>query len=265
MFANIKTIHSDVNTCSFAYCSVIVENIYTWQIVFFPKHVVIYIMSWRNLKTTCTKFNIHIVVFDNRNFTSNERNYYSFTLKPLIFRIIWVDTHRGISHNSFWTSSGYNCVFLFFANNLVAEIVKFSLLFFVNNLLIRKSRESFGVPIDHAHSTINQTFVIKVAKHFNNRFGTYIVHSECRTIPIARRTKFTKLFENDSAMLIGPLPSMFQKFLARKVSFFYSFLRQTIYHFCFSSNRSVVSSRNPTSIFPSHTSTTNKNILNRIV
>ena len=161
LFTNIKAIHAYVHTSSFADSSVVVENIDRRQVVFFSQHIVVYIVCRSYFQTTGTKLNVYIVIFDNRNDTSNQRNDYFLTFQPLVFRVVWIDTHCSITHNCFRTCSSYYCISAFrIAFYFVAQIEKFTVFFFVNNFFIAEGSQSFRVPVYHTYTAVNQPFIV---------------------------------------------------------------------------------------------------------
>ena len=76
LLTNIETVHTDIQTASLADRTVIIEYIDTRQIIFFAQHIVVYVMCRSHFQATGTKFDIHIVIFDNRNHTAYQGNYY---------------------------------------------------------------------------------------------------------------------------------------------------------------------------------------------
>ena len=136
LFAHIETVHAYVHTCSFADSAIVVEDINALEIVFFAKHVVVYVVSRSYFEATSTKFNINIFVFNNRNFATYDRNDYAFAFEMSVFRVVRVDTHCSVAHNGFRTSSCYDGISVF-ANDFITEVVEFALLFFEDNLFVR--------------------------------------------------------------------------------------------------------------------------------
>ena len=139
------------------------------------------------------------------------------------------------------------------------------MLFFVNNLFVAQRCESLRVPVDHAYTTVNQSFVVQVDKDFEYAFAALFVHSESRTVPVARCAQFTKLLQDNAPMFVGPFPSMFQELFAGEVGLFNTLLRQSVYYFGFGSNRGMVGSRHPASVFAFHAGAAYQNILDGIV
>ena len=137
--------------------------------------------------------------------------------------------------------------------------------FLINYFFIGKSSQSFRVPVYHTYTAIDQSFFKQVYEYFQYAFRTFFVHRESRTVPIAGSTQFAQLFQDNTSMFFFPFPGMFQKFVAGQVRFLDALLSQSVYNLRFSSDRSMVGARYPTSIFPKHAGTTDQDILNGIV
>jgi thiosulfate/3-mercaptopyruvate sulfurtransferase len=85
-----------------------------------------------------------------------------------------------------WDEWGNDCIASFsIIFYFVTEIIQFAVFFLVNNFFITESCQCFWVPVYHAYTAIDQTFVVKVYEYFDDTFATFFVHGECCTVPIA--------------------------------------------------------------------------------
>ena len=161
LLTNIETVHTDIHTGSFTQCTVVVENVNAGQIVLFTQHIVIHVMSRSHFKTTCTELNVYIIVFDNRNHTVYQRNDHFLSFQPRILRVIRIDTHSSIAHDCFRTGSCHYCITTFrITLHFVTKIIQFAMFFLVDNFFVRKGSQCFRVPVYHADTAINQSFII---------------------------------------------------------------------------------------------------------
>ena len=266
LFANIEAVHTHIHTSSFTDSSIIVEDINARQIVFLTQHIVVHIVSRCYLQTSCTELNIYIVVFNNWNHTVHQRHNHLLTLQPLILRVVRIDTHCSITHNCFRTSSCNNCITSFCVTfYLITQIKQLAVFFLINYFFITQCSQGFRIPVYHTDPTINQALIIKVDKYLDYTFAAFFIHCESSTIPVARCPQFTQLLQNNTSVFFCPSPCVLQELLTSQISLFNTLLCQFIHDLCFCCNRSMVSTRYPTSIFPHHTGTTYQNILNGIV
>ena len=92
-----------------------------------------------------------------------------------------------------------------------------ALLLFIDNFFGRKGCQRLGVPVDHAQTAIDKSFLIEVNEHLDDALATLLVHGESRTIPIAAGTQTAQLLQDDATMLVGPVPGMLEELLTGKV------------------------------------------------
>jgi len=221
-------------------------------------------MCRSHFQTSCTEFDIYIIILNHWDDTAYQRNNNLLTFQVLIFRVIRIDTHSGIAHNRLRTSSRNNGITVF-TLYLISQIIQLSMLLFVNHLLVRQSCQCLRVPVYHTHATVNKSLLVKVYKYFQHTFATLFVHSKSSTVPVTGCPQLTELFQDNPTMFICPCPSMLQKLVTSQISLFNTLCSQLIHHLCFGSDRGMVGSRHPTSILAFHTCTTNEDILNGII
>ena len=94
-----------------------------------------------------------------------------------------------------------------------------TLLLLVDDLLCRQCRQCLGIPVHHSHATIDKSLVVEVDEDFDDTLASFLVHGECRTVPVAAGTQTTKLLEDDASMFVRPVPSVLQELFAGKVMF----------------------------------------------
>jgi len=99
----------------------------------------------------------------------------------------------------------------------------------------------------------------------NDALAASLVHCEGSTFPVAGSTEATELFQDNSAVFVSPVPSVFEEFLASKVSLFDTLLSEFVNNLSFSSDRSVVGTWNPAGVFALHTSATDEDVLYGVV
>ena len=266
LLADVETVHTDIQSGSFAQCSVIVEDVDAGQIILFTQHIVIYVVGRSYFQTTGTELNVHIIVLDDRDNTVYQRNDYFLSFQPCVLGVVGVDTHCRIAHDCFGTGRCYYCIAAFrITFHLIAEIEQFSVLFLVDHFFVRKGSQRFRVPVYHTDTTVNQSFVVQVYKYFQYAFAAFLIHSKGGAVPVTGCTQFAELLQDNASVLFCPVPGMFQELITGQVCLLDALGSEFVYNFCFGSDGSVVSSRHPTGILAFHTGTTNQNILNGII
>src|SRR5690625_5763371 len=120
-------------------------------------------------------------------------------------------------------------------------------------------------PAYHLVSAIDQPHFIEPDKTINNSFVQTLLQSKPGSLPVAGSPQFLELIEYDSTMLVGPLPGVVQKLFPAQVTFFNSFLTQSLHHLRFGGDRRMVCTWYPARVVPLHPCAAYKDILDRIV
>ena len=92
-----------------------------------------------------------------------------------------------------------------------------------------------------------------------------VVHGEGSAVPVAGGAEAFQLFEDDAAVLVGPVPSMFEEFLASDVVFLDALLSQFVHHFSFGGDGGVVGAWHPAGVFAKQAGATNQHVLDGVV
>ncbi len=147
-------------------------------------------MRRSHFQTTCTEFDIYIIVFDNRNHTVYQRNDHLLTPQVLVLRVVRIDTHGSIAHDRFRTGGCHYGVTIL-AFDFITEVKQFAMFFLINYFFIGKSGQGLRVPVHHTYTTVDQSFFKQVYEYFQYAFRTFFIHRKSRTVPIAGCTQFT--------------------------------------------------------------------------
>ena len=220
------------------------------------QHIVIGVVSWRHLQTTRTELDIHIAVFNHRDDAVHERYNHLAPLQPLVLRILGVDTHGGITHDGLRTGSCHYCIIALLilvdditlclqsllvverlqVSHIIFQVEQMALLLFIDHLFGRKGGECLRIPVHHAESAIDEPLVVEIDKHLDHTLTALFIHGEGRTVPIATGTEATQLLQDDTAVLVGPVPSVFQELLTGQVTLLDAFACELLHHLCLSSD-----------------------------
>ena len=139
------------------------------------------------------------------------------------------------------------------------------MLLLIDYFLVAEGGLGFRIPVHHSCSAVDKSLVVKVAENFDNAFRTLVVHCESRAVPVAACSEFSELFEYYSAVLVGPIPRMFQEFVARKVGLLNALLCKFVYNLCLCGYRRMVRTGHPAGIFALHAGASYENILNSVI
>ena len=117
----------------------------------------------------------------------------------------------------------------------------------------------------HTHATVNLTLVVEVAEYLDNALGTSLIHSKAGAVPITRCTELTQLTEDNTAVLLLPLPSVGKELLTGQRRLVDTLSLELCNHLRLSSDTCVVSTWHPAGILAKHTRTTHQHILKGVV
>ena len=150
-------------------------------------------------------------------------------------------------------------------SKIVAQIIKLRLLLYEVHLIVGDGCTVHRIPVDHTEAAVNQPFLIQIAEHFRHRLGAEWVHRECGAVPVAGATQLAKLLQDDTAVVVSPVPGMLQELLTSKVGFLYALSSQLGNHLGFGGNGSVVGAGHPAGVLALHTGAAHQDILDSLV
>src|SRR6266480_8011296 len=96
---------------------------------------------------------------------------------------------RSISHDRFRARRCYFKKTARFIDDFVTNEIETSLLWFADDFFVRQRRLRGRVPVDHASPAINQSFLVKIDKHFLNGLDVIRAKSVALARPIAGTAK----------------------------------------------------------------------------
>ena len=262
--AHVEAVHAYIHTSGLGDCTVVVEDVDRGQVVLVAEHVVINVVGRCHLQTACTELHLDIFVHDNRHGATNEGHDNLLALEPLIAFVVGVDTDSGVTEDSLRARCGHDDVAVV-TLHLVTQVVELAMFLLIYNLLVGKSGESLGVPVDHAHPTVDESFLIEVAEDADHALGTGLVHCERGAFPIARSTELAELLENNAAVLVGPVPCVTQELLAGERVLLDTLLCQFSHDLGLGRYGCMVGTGHPACVLAGHACAANEDVLDCIV
>ena len=151
--------------------------------------MVVDVVRRRHLKASRTEVDVNVFIFNDRYLAPYQRHDDVLALEPLVLRVVGVYAHGGVTHDGFRACRCHNGVTAGLFYHHVAQVVKLGMLILIYHFLVGECCLGLWIPVDHAHSTVDEALVVQVAEHFDNAFRAFVVHSECRSVPVAARAK----------------------------------------------------------------------------
>ena len=96
-------------------------------------------------------------------------------------------------------------------------MVEMALGVLVDNLLVTDCSMSLRIPVHHPHSPVDPALLVEIDEGIDDRLGKVWIHRELRPVPVAGCAELAELAENDSAVLLLPLPGIFEELLAGQI------------------------------------------------
>ncbi len=244
------------------------EDVNGLEVVFLSEGIVVDVVRRCYFEATCTEADLYITVLDDRNDASHTRHDDVLAFEPLVLFFLGVDANGYIAEDGLRTGGSHDGVvgsclrvgdtrFRYF----VAQIVELGVLVMIDDLLIGEGSLALRIPVDHSQSAVDEPFLVEVAEYFDDRFGAGLVHGERRTVPVAGTAEFAELFENNSSVLVGPFPGMFQELFAGEVGLVYALLFEAFDDLCLGGNRGMVGTGHPAGVLAFEACTAYEDVL----
>ena len=219
--AHVEAVHAHVESGGFADGAVVVEDVDGGQVVFLAQHVVVHVVCRSHFQAARTEFDVHVVILNDGDAAVHERHDDFLAFQPRVLRVGGVDAHGRVAHDGFGACGGHHGVasaavrLPVFSGQHVFQIIEFAVFFLIHYFFVRECRQCFRIPVHHAHTAIDESFVVQVAEHLDDAPAAFFVHGEGRAVPVAAGAQLAELFQDDAAVLVCPLPCVFQELFAR--------------------------------------------------
>ena len=212
-----KPVHPFVGPSICGHGAISVDGVDGFEAVLLTEVVVVGVVGRCHLQATRPKFNVDVIVGNDRHLTVHHRNERLLAHEVLVAFVVWVHANGRVSHDRLRSRCGHRDPTVFFPHNGVAHVVQLAVLFGVDDLFVAQRRQCHGVPVDHAHAAINQSFFMELHEGVNDAFVVALVHGEACAVPIAARPKLLELLQDDASVLMRPLPCMLEKLISGQV------------------------------------------------
>ena len=202
-------------------------------------------MGGGDLQATRTELDIHVFVFDDGDDAAHNRNNHLLALQPLVLRVVGVDAHGHVAHDGLGSGRSHNRVVaagilvdnVAFPSDKIAghaichivlHVVQLCVLLLIDHFLVGEGSEGLGIPVDHAHATIDEALAVEIDKHLDDAFRAHFIHREGGAVPVAGAAQLAQLLEDDASVLLGPRPGVLKELLACEVGLLDALLGQAI-------------------------------------
>ena len=74
-----------------------------------------------------------------------------------------------------------------------------------------------GAPVDYIITSVDELFFIQLDEYVEHRFREPFIHRKARPLPIARASQFLQLPYYRGAVLLAPLPDLFNELFSPQI------------------------------------------------
>ena len=201
LLAHVHAVHAYIHACSLRDSAVGVEDVNSLEVVSLAERVVVHVVR----RSHRTELDVYVAVLDNRNHAVHQRHNHLVSAQPLVLRVLRVNTHCCVAHDSLRTCCSYNSVVASVGvlmqhlalaacrhnrvhvgvSHIVAQVEEVALLVAVDNLLGREHGLCLRVPVHHAQTAVDESLLVEVNEHLQHALRALLVHCERCAVPVA--------------------------------------------------------------------------------
>ena len=244
---------------------IVVHDLDLFQSVPLADKEVVGVVRGRDLDAPRSEPDFHIVIGDNGDFPTHDRQNQRLADQMPGCLIIRVDRNGGITEHGF-RAGGCHLDIAVLTFDGILDVPEEAGLLGVFDFCVRQCRGAVRTPVDDAVTAVNQSLIIEIDEHFPHGTGAAIVHGKALARPIAGGTQLFELPCN--ACLVGVLPRPYaaQEFLTSEVVARLSLVHaQALLHLDLRGYAGVVGAGNPQGIVALHPLGAHQNILQCLV
>ncbi len=242
------------------------------ELVSLPDFKVRLVVRGRHLEHAGAKFKIHVLVADDGDELLLAREFGGqgtddmFADEFRVTRVLGIHGHGSVAGNGL-RSRGRNrqkCSRSF--GDFDFEVIERAFLLLHDYFLVGQRGERSRTPVHHAFAAVDESFFVKLHEHLLDAARILRFHGEPFTRPVARRTEFLELLDDDAAVLFLPFPRALDEFfppqiVARDLFLFFQFPLE--HHV--RGDACVISARQPENLLAVHARLAGEDVLNRVV
>ena len=230
--------------------------------------VVVHIMRWRHLQRTGTELALHVLIEDHRDLATDQRHFNLHAFQVGITLILGMNCHCRITQDRLRTCGGDGHILLavrVVGHHPIADVVELGVHLLVDHFLVAHCGQRDGIPVHHAQATIDQSFLIQVDEHVDDRIAQVVLHGEPRAVPITAGTELLQLLEDHPTVLLLPREGMLQEFLPTDRALLDPLFRQQPHHLCFRGDARMIGAGYPACVLALHPRTAHQYVLDGVV
>ena len=245
----------------------LVEDVDLLQAVALAHGEVVGIMGGSDLHETGAETRIDVKIGENGNLAIHDGQH-DLRAHELIFVVVFRGYGNArVAQHGFRTGGCDHDVFLAVdrLDQRVAQMPQVAVFLFVLGLIIGDGRGAMRAPVHDALAAVNQIVVIPIAEHLAHALGVIIVHGEVRIGEINGAAHAFDLLNDESAVLIGPVPARIDELLAADLATRDALGGKLLVHLGLRGDASVVRSQDPARGAAAHAVEAHEGVLDGVI
>ncbi len=197
-----------------------------------PHRVVVEVVRRRHLDHAGAEIAFDVVIGDDGNLASGQRQRDGFADQAGVTRIVWMHHHRDVAEQGFRARGRNDQMVAGFAQGFVAVLVVLgvfvgqaigqrvadrpeeTVFLLAHHFQIGNRGFQHRIPVDQALAAIDQAFVVQFHESFDHGLGWHFVHREHTPRPVAGGTDAAHLALDGVARFLLPFPYFSDEALA---------------------------------------------------
>ena len=217
-----------------------------------PSHLeIVRVVRGRHFDGARSEFAVHGSVGDHGNLAIHQREKKLLADQMLIALVRGIYRHGGIAQHGFRARGGDDDRFAR-AHHRIANVPEMAVALLVDRLEIAQGRLATRAPVDDVPASIDQPFVVKAQKSFQNRAVERRIERELFARPIAGVAQANHLLLDRAAAVRLPFPNAPFELFASESFAREALLGQFAFHDDLRRNAGVVHARQPQRVFAAH-------------
>ena len=195
---------------------VLVEDVDLRQVVGLTHGVIVGVVGRGDLNEAGTEVGVDMIVGEDGNLTVDDGEHDGLTHEGGLLGILRRDGDARIAEHGLGARGGDNDILLAVdrLGQRIAQVPQVALLVLVLGLVVRDGGGAVGAPVDDALAAIDQAVMIPVAEDLAHGLRVVLVHGEALVVEVDGAAHALDLFDDDAAVLVGPVPAGVDKLVA---------------------------------------------------
>ncbi len=211
------------------------------------------------------ELHVDVLVRDHRDLAACQRELEHFPDNVRVSLIVRVHSHRGIAEQGLRAGRRDLDEAAGLAHDRVIDVPEEALLVHMLHLGVRDRGPADRAPVDDLRALVDVAFLVEALEDLENRVRAALVHGEALALPVSRGAEFLELLHDAAAVLVAPLPAVFQELFAPDLVLVDPHLAEMLGDLDLRRDRGVVRSGLPEGFIALHPLEADQDILHGVV